>query len=403
MAAQYNGFMATHIGIGFSATNNPVEAFKAAAIEVKTQLNAVQTDLVIVFATASYASTDGVATLRRILQPKQLIGSVTPGVIFGERAEMHGVGVMAIISDDLHFSSASIDPIGTMLPRETGHTLAKILLENHKSPQRSACLYFYDGLRKNAAPICAGIRESLGSALPLIGAISADSTKLAQTTHFFNSHISHNAAVGLLLGGANIIAISARHSWQPLGKPRIIDAAQDNVIHTIDKKPAINLYENYFKNDARKLDPRQMEDIRLLYPMGIGTSKAREYLIRMPIDILEDGSIVCQGDTPTGSPVHLMITEKDACRQVIHDAAIDIRDQLFGKHPKFILIFESFMRRKVLGSSITQGLHALREILGHSIPIFGMYTLGEIAPPGSLKNVSETQLLNGSFVIMAIG
>jgi hypothetical protein len=230
-----------------------------------------------------------------------------------------------------------------------------------------------------------------------------DSTKISYTQHFYQDRILGDAAVGLLIGGANVAAVAARHSWQPLGKPRLIDSASGNVIQTINKEPAVRLYENYFHAANNKLTADQLEDIRMLYPLGIGTSTPREYLIRMPIDIPEDGSILCQGDVMTGSPVHLMITDKDACRQSIHDAAVDIRTQLFGKQPKLIFIFESLMRRKILGRSALQGIHAIREVLGHTVPVFGMYTAGEAAPLRTPKAVSGTQLLNGSVVLMAIG
>ena len=395
--------MATHIGIGFSSTTDPIEAFKNAAIDAKTQLNAVHTDLVIVFSTAAYADPQGLDTLQRILQPTRLIGSITPGIIFSDRVETRGVGVMAIISDDWHFSAASLDQLNLIPSREAGYSLAQSLLSDHKSPQRSACLFFYDGLRKNGTQFCAGIREELGNALPIVGAIGVDSTKINGTQHFYQDRILGDAAVGTLIGGANCVAVAVRHSWQPLGKPRIIDHAQGNIIHTIDKQPAARIYEDYFHAPDKASKTNQIDDIRLLYPLGIGTSTPREYLIRMPIDIQDDGSILCQGDVTTGSRVHLMITDKDACRQNIRDAAMDIRTQLFGKQPKFILAFESLMRRKILGRSAVQGIQTIQEVLGHSVPVFGMYTAGEAAPMGAKKDTAGTQLLNGSVVLLAIG
>jgi len=395
--------MATHIGIGFSSTTDPVEAFKAAAIEAKTQLNAVHTDLAIVFTTSGYTNPQGLQTLQRILQPSRLIGSITPGIILGDRVETRGVGVMAIISDEWQFSTASLDQLNLIPAREAGYSLAQALLGDQKSSHRNACLFFYDGLRKNGTHFCSGIREELGNALPLVGAIGVDSNKISYTQHFYQDRILGDAAIGLLIGGANIASVAARHSWQPLGKPRIIDNASGNTIQTINKQPAVRLYEDYFHAANTTLKDDQLEDIRLLYPLGIGTATPREYLIRMPIDIPEDGSILCQGDVMTGSPVHLMITDKDACRQSIHDAAMDIRTQLFGKQPKLILVFESLMRRKILGRSAVQGIHAIQEVLGHSVPVFGMYTAGEAAPLRTAKTLSGTQLLNGSVVLLAIG
>jgi hypothetical protein len=58
------------------------------------------------------------------------------------------------------------------------------------------------------------------------------------------------------------------------------------------------------------------------------------------------------------------------------------------------------MRRKILGRSAGQGLCALQEVLGHAVPVFGMYTIGETAPT---KAGTGSQLLNGSLVLLAIG
>ena len=41
--------------------------------------------------------------------------------------------------------------------------------------------------------------------------------------------------------------------------------------------------------------------------------EANQYLLRNIIDILEDGSIVCQEGVPEGAEVHLMISNKDSC------------------------------------------------------------------------------------------
>lgn len=404
--------MPTQIAIGFSSINDPLEACKAAAIDVKTQLNAVRTDLVILFATSAYANPEGLETVRRILQPQRLIGSITPGIIITDRVETRGIGVLAIISNELHFGAADIDKLGLIATREAGLRLTQAVIEDSHFPQRSAFLFFYDGLRKNGTHLCAGLREGLGNSLPVVGAISMDSSKLNFTRHFYQTKILSDTTVGLMIGGAEAVCISSRHNWKPLGKPRIIDAVDGNIIHTIDKQPASQLYKDYFRTlegapapegAAADLHHGQIHDIRLLYPLGIGTATPREYLIRIPIDILPDGSIVCQGEIPVGSPVHLMIMDKSACRRTIQDAAMDIRNHFIDKPPKLVLIFETFTRQKVLGHHASHGLHAIRDILGAGVPVFGMQTIAEIAAPTSAAQIIPTQLLNGSVTLLAIG
>ncbi|MEI8011514.1 MAG: FIST N-terminal domain-containing protein [Candidatus Omnitrophota bacterium] len=395
--------MPTKIAIGFSRLNDPVAAFKNAAIQVKQQLNSVTVNVVLVFATDAYMSEEGLETLHRILQPERLIGSLTPGILLGNKAEMRGVGILGIMSDDWHFGAAGIDNLNLITTREAGYNLAKILVTDHASPNRNAAICFYDGLRKNNSLICAGMNEGFGLALPVFGGIGLDSDHIRYTRHFYQTRIINDAAVGLLIGGASITAVTSHQSLKPLGKPRIIDNAKENIIRTIDKRPAVNLYENYFLEKGQTLDRNKINAIRMLYPLGIGTMNAREYLIRNPIDFLEDGSIVCQGEIPTGSPVHLMVTDKDICRRNIHDAAVSLHEQLLGKPPGLVLVLESFMRHKAMGNAETPTVSTIRDVLGSAVPIFGMYTLGEIASPGSLKNFHATQLLNASLALLAIG
>ncbi len=405
--------MPTHIGIGFSSTSDPVEAFTRAARQAQIQIDASQADLVLVFATDGYATSAGLDALHKILQPARLIGSQTHGIILKDRCEMRGVGVMAVVSDELHFSVGCQDKFAQMPARDAGYRLAQSILQDQHSPQRNAGLYFHDNLRKNGSLLYLGLREGLGTALPVVGIVGADNSGAVNTKHFFQRNVVGDAGVGLVVSGAAAVCITARHSWQPLGKPRIIDAAESNIIKIINKQPAAQIYKDYFpaqkkaaaENAAATPDQlaRGLKDVRLLYPLGVSTGKHKEYLIRIPIDILDDGSIVCQGDVPTGNAVHLMITDKDSCRKTMHDAAVDIREQLGGRHPKFVLVFESFTRRKVLGRSAAQGLNAARDILGPTVPFFGMYTLGETAPLGKQKNIAAAQVLNGSFVLLAIG
>lgn len=404
--------MPTQVAVSFSSINDPLEACKAAAIEVKTQLNAVRTDLVILFTTTAYATPEGLDTVRRILQPRRLVGSITPGVIVGDRVEGRGIGVLAVISNDLQFGAADIDKLGLIPTRDAGLRLTQAVVEDCSFSQRSAFLFFYDGLRKNGTHLCAGIREGLGNSLPVAGAISMNNSALNFTRHYYQTKILGDTTVGLMIGGASAACVASRHNWKPLGKPRIIDKVDGNIIRTIDKQPASWLYRNYFRNpDAAPasqdapgdLNTDQIHDIRLLYPLGIGTATPREYLIRIPIDILADGSIVCQGEIPAGSPVHLMIMDKSACRRTVQDAAIDIREHFLDKTPKFVLVFESFSRQKVLGNHTTHSLHAIRDILGASIPVFGMQTIAEIAAPVSASPAAATQLLNGSITLLTIG
>ena len=86
-----------------------------------------------------------------------------------------------------------------------------------------------------------------------------------------------------------------------------------------------------------------------MYPLGIYLEESRQYLLRNIIDILEDGSIVCHEGIPQGAEVHLMISNKDSCRNSAIEAAELVKASLGDRQAKLVLVFESLARHKILG------------------------------------------------------
>ncbi len=394
--------MATQIGIGFSSLADPAQAAKEAAAQAKNQLNVTSTQLVILFTSISHATPVVLETVIKILQPNKIIGSSTAGLILADKISPQGVAVLAMNSDDMQFTTTLIPDIKNKDLRLLGFQMARELSMEHRNPGRQMLAVFADGGLSNGSLFSHGAKEVLGSTTPVVGGISSDQFLFKQSAQFYRNQILTNSAVGLLLGGPITIAVGSRHGWKPLGKPRTIDKVNGCIIKTIDGKPAAMLYENYFGEDARNLQESRLGSMAILYPIGIYLETERYYLLRNAIDILDDGSIVCQGEVPEGAQMHLMIGSKDSCKQAALDAALEVRDGLSGRQAKLILIIESMTRYKLLGRSAIQEIQIIKDVLGYTTPMFGMYSAGEIAPFQSFDNTKNTQLQNESIVIIAI-
>jgi hypothetical protein len=135
---------------------------------------------------------------------------------------------------------------------------------------------------------------------PVIGAISSDDFKYKQLNQFFQDQILQNSVVGVLLGGASSIALGCKHGFKPLGKPRTITQVDGHLIRTIDNKPAVDIYKHFLGAQADQLKNVTLNSHAAMYPLGIYLEDDRQYLLRNIIDILQDGSIVCQGGIPAG-------------------------------------------------------------------------------------------------------
>ena len=395
--------MATHIGIGFSQEADISEAAAQATLQAKEQTKQPNVDLAIVFNTAHYNPIETLLAVRKVLPLTKVIGCSTAGIIFSEFIAMNGIGVLAITSDEIKFGTSFVKGIGSEDFRQSGIALAQNVMTDFGSYHRSIFIMFIDGLINNYSSFLKGLHEMLGNIFPIFGAGSSADSHFTKTYQYFQDKVMSDSAVGLLIGGQAKIGYGCKHGWNPLGKPRTINQVKDNIIQTIDNKKAIGLYEEYFLEEVKNLKLGQWEQLAIRYPLGIHIEDENEYVLRKAIDILNDGSIVCQGETPEGAEAHIMIGNKESCRQAAVDAAIEARQGLQGKQPKLVLIFESLGRNKLQGREAFKEIQSIKGILGYNTPIFGMYSHGEIAPLKSEDKVRKTYLQNESIIILAIG
>ncbi len=393
--------VSTYIGIGFSKDIDTAKAAKEAADQAKLNLHSSNIDLAIVLNTSHYRPDDFLPTLNEQLKNPKLLGSSTAAIILSERIETRGIAVLLFYSDEIRFESAMIDNLHLQDLEAAGKQLAISCLSDYGKEHRKLFLFFTDGLLQELSHFILGICESFGGVFPIIGAGSSDDFHFKKTDQYYNNTLLASGACAVLLGGRLQVALSCRHGWRPLGKPRIINESEGNVIKLIDRKPAAKIYEEYFDTTTQTLQASSLSHLNTRYPLGSPQGSGREYLLRNIINTLDDDSIVLQDTIAQGKPIHLMIGNKESCLQAAEQAAKEVKTQLQGRTPKLIFIFESLSRYRILGRSAYSEIQKVREILGFSVPVFGMYCFGEIFTFASASG-PETLLQNESIMITAI-
>ena len=394
--------MTTHIGIGFSQEHNTTNAAREAAIQAKAQTKQQIIHMAIVFSTVHYGPLETLRAIRQTLVGAKILGCSTAGIILSQTIEMRGIAVLAFSSQDIKFGIGSVGDLTSINMRIAGSELAKKTLVDFGQNRRGIFLLIADGLLTDISLILKGVQERLGKVFPIVGAGSSDNFYFKETHQFFQDKVLRNSVTAVLFGGDLRMGLGNRHGFKPLGKPRYITKAEGNTIKTIDNKRASGLYEEYLGLSLGELQSNQFTKTIILYPLGIHLREEKEYLLRTATNILNDGSIVCQGDVPEGSEVHLMIGNKDFCKQAVVDATQEVRDALSGVPPKLVIVFESLSRYRLLGRNAFEEIEVIREILGPAIPIIGMYSYGEIAPLKSFHLMGEAYLQNGTIVILAM-
>ena len=356
--------MGTRIGIGFSRDTDIAAAAQSAAINSKTQLQSNEVHLAIVFSSIHYDPAITTPIINDTLRCQRLIGSSTAGIILNDSIQTRGIGILTIVSDDIHFGSASIDNALNNSPFDIGTRIANEAVSDFGKFARQAFLFFMDSELHVTSELLNGMQQVYGNVFPIIGAGSCDNFHYEKTFQMHDQKIYDHAVTGLLMGGNLKVGAATRHGWRPLGKPRIITKVEHNVIKSIDGKKAADLYTEFFGEYAQDLRSHKLGRMSILYPLGIYVEGSNEYLLRNTVEVTDDGDIICQGDVPEGSEVHVMIGNKDTCKQAVEDAAIEAQKSLLGNEPKLILIIECLSRLKLFGRSAFDEIRTIRNIFG---------------------------------------
>lgn len=390
------------IGIGFSQHENVLQAAKEAAEQAKNEIAEERLDMVILLTTPQYSPAEVLPIIEDCLKNTRIIGGSTAGIILNDGLSRQGIAVFAFRSDTIKFQTLHSLHLNLKDLTESGEVFVKEKGTTFGLKDRKLLMFFFDGLLENLSAFTEGIHNELGEYFPLIAAGTSDQFLFSKTEQYHDRAPSSNSSCGVILGGDISACMACRHGWKPLGKPRLIKKSRGNIIEKIGDAPAIQIYEDFFKDNLGSLKNDVFGKLNARYPLGVFTKHHQEYSIRNVMDILEDGSIACQDIVKEGSEIHIMIGNKSSCLQSAANASNDIQKALNGRTPQCLFIFESATRWQILKHSWHEELKIITDILGKNFPIMGMLTYGEIFNPGTLQHAGKNSLLSGNIMLMAV-
>lgn len=362
--------------------------------------------LVIVFSSVKYDQEKMLAGVRSVTKDALLVGSSTAGEITTDGpTKKHSVAVMTIASDSVKFYAGVGEDIASG-PREAGKRAAEAVKNQTEEPLR-AFIMMPDVLAGNGADTVRGVLDALGEHFPVVGGASGDDFQFKKTYQYLNDKVYSGACIGVGLTGDFKIGIGVKHGWIPVGTPMKVTRSDGAVLHELDGKPAISVYEDYFgKEQAMELRTDTLAKLAITYPLGMTKEGSDELLIRDPITVDEKGSITCAAEIPTGSEIRLMVGSKEEAVKVAREAAENAVAQLDGHAPQAVIIFNCIARNKLFGDASGDEIDAIQEAVGEQTPLIGFYTYGEQAPlGGEVRNIEKCNpaFHNETVVIAVLG
>lgn len=397
--------MALKAQIGFDQGTDAFLVGARACQEAFDKLGEQKADLAIVFSSVQYDQEQMLAGVRSVSGDTLLVGSSTAGEITtAGPLNKHSVAVMLIKSDIVRFYGAVGEGVAQG-PRAAGQDVAKKVRELAGEELKSFVM-LPDVLAGNGSDIVRGALDALGEHFPVVGGAAGDDFEFKKTYQYLNDKVYSGAVVGLGMTGDFKIGIGVKHGWLPIGAPAKVTRSSGSVLHEIDGRPAIKIYEDYFgEQEAQTLRSEALAKLAITYPLGMKVAGSDEMLIRDPITAGEDGSITCAAEVPEGSEIQLMIGSREEAVKVAKVAAEDALGQLDGSAPKAVIIFNCIARNKLYGEHASDEINAIQSVLGADVPLIGFYTYGEQAPlGGQVRDIKQcnTVFHNETVVIFVL-
>lgn len=370
--------MSFKVGVGVSNRIDDAHHAGVAATEKAVEkLEGSQSAALMVMASSFFNQEELLRGIRETLPDIPLIGCTTAGAISNAGLHEESVAVMAIASDTIFFHPIKVTDISQNM-HKAGVEFGTQVAEKAGGGQKMAFI-FSDALSGNGTALVRGALGTLGNDFKLIGGAAADDMQFKKTFQYFGGEILTNAAVGYAVSGAIQFAAGADHGWNPLGNERTVTKANGTTLYELDGKPAFEIYQDYFGERAD--DFKQALSLAAVsYPLGMQNDESGRFMIRVPLSVADDGSIVCGAELIEGSKISLMIGTLSSALSAAESTTTELSEATAHVSPRLVFVSNCVARKVLYGERLTEEIDMIRRVVGMEANVFGFYSYGQIAP-----------------------
>ena len=307
-----------------------------------------------------------------------IIGATSSGE-FIDGYQSKGEAVMMLFDIDKNDYCILFEDIGDRLLSDAAATLARTALQKFKKPAFilcSSCLSA-DGRVLEGETLIRGIEKEAGSQVNIFGGMAGDDITFTGTYVFTYDQSSDFGIVSLILNEDKIdlhgMAISG---WKPIGISRIITKSEDNLIYTIDEKPALEIYMRFLGRDVSSANNQVnfFDTIAVHYPFQV-EREDREPMMVSPIGYdHEKEALICESNVPQGSRFRFSTPPDFDIMKTVVEKANELKTKT-NAEAEALLIFSCVGRLSALGPMAQEENEGLYDVW--KSPMAGFYTYGE--------------------------
>ena len=243
-------------------------------------------------------------------------------------------------------------------------------------------LTFVDGLTANIASYLQKLFHVYGNSYNFLGGGAGSLSLVQRPCIFTNEGIFQNAAV--LCPVEMNVSLGVKHGWKQLKGPIVATQTEKNIIHKLNWQNAFEVYKEVVEEDSWKtFNDENFFDLAKGYPFGI-IKESGEDIIRDPIAVDKNGSLICVGEVPENAVLYIMKGKNEG---LIQSAEIAIQESITNlkNEIQHTLVVDCISRTLFLENEFPKELEAIYNAMTIAHPEAtpqGILSLGEISSNG---------------------
>jgi c-di-GMP phosphodiesterase len=324
---------------------------------------------------------DLIDTLTRIFPEATILGTTTAGEIMDGGALEQKTVITFTQFQKTWVSSGLVEGNGDL--HQAGLQLAaKTVHEDTQAAIIFGC-GIKDGGAINGEPLLAGFHDTCPNVM-IAGAQAGDNGLAKRTFVFTQEGFTDSGAAAASLSGTSLTMHNRYNlSWVPLGKEMVVTHAEGTIIHTIDHKPAKDVYTHYLGENIGERLPNSAAEFPLM------VERHGMQLARHANKVLPDGSLAFMAPFHTGEKVRFAFCHSE----LVAESARHTFDAFAARGYEAIFIFSCLSRKWVLGKDIDLELAPL----GNLAPTAGFFSYGEY-----YSHNGENHFLSQTMTVLAL-